>query len=259
MSAPSESPLEPVSPALLAEAIRNAPAGATLHLSAGTFDETDPIRIEKPLTLTATDPRDPPRLRLHAPLELRADGVTLFNLILTGVWESTRPGEITDCTLLISCGSPRVEDCRIESEASSAVGITGNESQPTLLHCRVVGAKDNGILIADGARPVIEACEITGHSGVGLLATSGAEPVVRDCRIGDNGGNGVVVRDGGRGTFDRCEFFSNQMTNVAVANGAAVFRTCTVRDGAQGGVYVLRLRLKGEPTRHTTSPHGTQT
>src|SRR5713226_6945908 len=230
---------EEINVATLADAIRHAAPGTTLRLPAGIVIETEPIWIDQPLTLTAEDPRDPPRLRLHAALEIHGDGIVLQDLILIGVRDIPRPGEIGDCTLLISHGSPEITDCRIESESSSAVGIHGAASRPVLRRCRVANAKDAGILIADGARPVVDSCEITEHAGLGLLVVGGADPEVRSCRIGGNRGNGIVVRDGGHGRFERCEVFSNQMTNVAVAGGESLFRECTIRDGAQGGVFVL--------------------
>src|SRR5579859_6361663 len=134
---------------MLVDAVCHAPPGATLRLPAGIAVETDPILIDKPLTLTAEDSTDPPRLCLHMPLEVRGDGIIFRNIILAGIRAEPRPGEIADCTLVVSGGSPQIEDCRIESEFSSAVGVRGPDTRPTIRRCRVADAQDCGILIAD--------------------------------------------------------------------------------------------------------------
>ena len=61
-----EWPLAPIRavPPALAAVIREAPDGATICVIAGDYSDSEPIRIDRPLTITGEYSHNPPRWRL---------------------------------------------------------------------------------------------------------------------------------------------------------------------------------------------------
>ena len=131
----------------LAAAIRQAPAGAVLHIRPGIYDETEAMIVDRPLELRGLGPIDQVVIILKSAFRIAADarfaGLTLIGRA------SADENALAAATLYFTGGQSRLENCIIRAEAASGVGVAGPDTRLTLHGCKITDAADSGVLAAE--------------------------------------------------------------------------------------------------------------
>jgi parallel beta-helix repeat protein len=277
------SPDRPGTYPALAEALGDAPSGATIEVAAGTYTEnldlrgrTVTVRAAEgaEVVLTAAVPTDPTIRCRDASLTLV--GITVVatdapavdaghgTLVLErcrvvgGSAAAVRVSDgatvtITDCTVEGGSQGLVLEDCSgtvsataVRDAADDAV-LVHLGADPVLRDVTVSGAGHRGVYVYGSARPVLEGCEVSRTGAEGIAVAQGAAPVLRRCSVTDTRGAGIAFAAGTSGEVDGCRTERTAAPGISVAEGSTV----TVREApaaAAAGVGATGA-AKGDPER----------
>lgn len=217
----------------IADALTRAGEGAVLRVRPGTYSES--LAIDRPVTLAAADPENPPVIApASGPcLTLRGDGVTVQGLDLRA--PAVAEGIEAQPCVSIGSGTVRLEGSRIQGAGAPALLLRdGATAQVVANDIRSSAA---GIIVTAGARPLIERNTLTEIGGPALLVRGGAAPVVEG-NVFEAGG-AVVFGEAARGTFQGNTLRSSKATAIEIGGGAdPEIAGNGIEHPAQSGVYV---------------------
>jgi hypothetical protein len=229
-------------------ALLEAPDGATVAISAGTYAETLEL-TGRSVTLQAEDGADVvldgsgadwPTIRaIDGALTLRGLTIRATDGIAVSV-------DRTALTLV---------DCTVSGRTRPAVAVSAS---PTfgIERCTITGA-ETGIVV-EGAGGRIVDTVVTDVSGDGIVVALGADPLIRGCAVSGCGGRGVYIYQHSRPELVDVEVGQTGAEGIGVAHGSTpVLRRPVVHDtrgaaitvapGCGGSVEGLRASNTAEP------------
>jgi parallel beta-helix repeat protein len=219
----------------VAAAVELAPPNTTVRVPAGTYDVSN-LTIDGPLTLqgegNATHLRGDEN---GSVVRVRADGVAVVDLRITGVGNETSPevrgGNDTDWDYAVQMGY---------GFGDAAVDVVGAEG--TLVHGIWTRTPANGVLLRDTGGSVVEGTTVVGSEDwldgfMGVMSMR-ARPVVQDSTfVGGRDGvythlsDGIVVRDN--------RMYGNRFGVHLMYTSDALLANNTVRDAITAGLIVM--------------------
>jgi len=277
------SPTQPGAYPTISEALGDAPDGATLVVSAGTYAESLDVR-GKGATITAAEGAEvviagsggfEPTVRCRdTALTLR--GLTVIGadaaavdaaeatLVLEGCTVRAGSGagvkvsdgttvRISGCTvtggtqgLVLEDCSGTVEDTSVRDAADDAV-IVRLGADPLLRDLTVAGAGHRGVYVYQFGKPTLEGCDVSGTGSTGIAVAQGSAPVLKRCFVHDTTGVGISFDADTSGEVDGCKTESTAAPGLAIAEGADV----TVREAPAAAAAGLGATDsgKGDPER----------
>ncbi len=176
----------------LNQALRRAPAGATVNLAAGTYELEESISLEKPLTIIGAG-RDQTRLvsRAGSVLSFENQG----KLVIRGVsLEAT--GEDPEVDILtISKGEFELSDCRIrglggQSNSDSGDGLYITEARGSVQNCEITEHSRHGIYLSKGQLRLSDS-SVSNNGRIGILAEGNL--TARNVQANNNQEDGLVA------------------------------------------------------------------
>ena len=174
----------------IADALRQAPAGACIALAPGIYREK--ITIDRPLEIVGLGPREQivienvrgSCVEIHAPQAVLR-GLTLR--CLTGLQRQIAFG------LDVTAGRVLVEDCEISAQGSSCIRIVGPHTHAWIHGCQVHHGLHHGIQLIGSARCSVLDCAIFSNGQHGILVAEDTAVLIRRCQITDNGEAAIRV------------------------------------------------------------------
>ncbi|WP_337870639.1 right-handed parallel beta-helix repeat-containing protein [Meiothermus sp.] len=176
----------------LNQALRRAPAGATVNLAAGTYVLEGSISLEKPLTLIGAG-RDQTRLVSNA------GGVLSFEnqgkLVIRGISLEAAGNDPEVDILTISKGEFELSDCRIrglggQSNSESGDGIYITEARGSIQNCDISEHSRHGIYLSKGQLRLSDS-SVSSNGRIGILAEGNL--TARNIQVSSNQEDGLVV------------------------------------------------------------------
>ena len=156
----------------LEEAIREAPPGATIRLSRGTYNISDRVEFRSPITVIG-EGMDATTISIRAErfaMGIRTTGrVSLQNMIIKG--EGAEVGDVI-----------RVLEGDVEMVG---VRVTGGKAAPN-------AAEGCGVILAGDVRATFQGCHFVRNTSHGLSVRDRAKAVIVDSRAAHNGRCGFV-------------------------------------------------------------------
>lgn len=219
--------------ARITDAIARAGDGAAVRIRPGTYGEA--LSLERPLTLTAADPDNPPVISpVEGPcLAIRGEGA-----VVTGL--SFRAGAVAEGTeaepcVVVGAGTPWLEGNRIEGSGSPAVLL--RDGTTAVLRGNIIASSAAGVVITAGARPVLERNTLAEIAGPALLVRGGAAPLIESNVFEASGA--AVFGEGAAGSFRNNTLRHSRATAVEIGGSAdpEVVGNVIVQPG-ESGVYV---------------------
>lgn len=171
-------------------------------------------------------------LLLDKPLEIIGDGRAEDIIVESprdGLLFDTTAGRVANLTLRhvgggewfgvkIAQGRLKLEACDITSDGLSSVMIRGG-ADPSLRNNRIHDAKQNGVLVLDGAQGTLEDNDIYGNTYAGVEIRTGGNPTLRRNRIRDGKQSGLNVHDNGLGVLEDNDIYGNAYSGVSIRSG----------------------------------------
>jgi parallel beta-helix repeat protein len=192
------------------EALLDAPPGATLVVTAGSWAESLDV-VDRDVTIEADD---------DAEVELTGDGgydptvrVRGGTLTLRGI--TVRAGDAA--AVDVADGAVVLEGCTLS--ATYGPGLrAADRARVTITDCTVADAQQG--LVLEDCTGTVERTTVRGSADDAVVVRLGAEPVLRDCTVTGAGHRGVYVYQSARPTLESCEISGTGADGVAVAQGA---------------------------------------
>ncbi|SDF97577.1 right-handed parallel beta-helix repeat-containing protein [Klenkia brasiliensis] len=230
----------------LAEALLDAPHGATVVVAAGSYDEVLDVRARDVVIAAAPDAEV--RLggsALEPTLRVRGGSVTVRGLVLVG--RQAHVVDAEDSRLVLA-------DCVLEAGFGAGVRVT-DRSTLEMTDCTVTGAQQG--LVVEDSGGTLERVTVSDSADDAVVVRLGADPVLRDCVVRGSGARGVYAYASARPVLEGCEVETSGGPGVAVAQGAsATLRRCSVRGtggpdvefgaGTSGRVEACRTERTGD-------------
>ncbi|MCO7218803.1 right-handed parallel beta-helix repeat-containing protein [Klenkia sp. PcliD-1-E] len=200
----------------LAEALLDAPSGATVVVAAGSYDEVLDVRARDLVITAAPDAEVRVGGSAHEPtLRVRGGAVTVRGLVLVGRQAHVVDAEearlvLADCVLEAGHGAGvrvtdrstlEMTDCTV---TGAQQGLVVEDSGGTLERVTVADSADDAVVVRLGADPVLRDCVVRGSGARGVYAYASARPVLEGCEVETSGGPGVAVAQGASATLRRC-------------------------------------------------------
>lgn len=208
----------------LEEAVQKASPGATLYLRPGRYRLTNPLLIDRPLTLTGEGPDQTHVSGDGEGYVMKFAGGGLCGLSrLTVRHEGAR---WADC-VLVSRGEVLFSHCQFAGAKRDLVGNRGGEG--VLLYGAVKGlveeceASDNefvGLSVRDQAHPTIQGNTCTRNKEVGIIVADNAQPTLEGNTCQENKAAGIVYSNNAAGTARNNNCTGNGMVGIVVAYDA---------------------------------------
>ncbi|MBA3339106.1 MAG: right-handed parallel beta-helix repeat-containing protein [Geodermatophilaceae bacterium] len=266
---------------VLREALLDAPAGATIVIGPGTYEESVDFQLEPGLDMTLVagaggDVILSGRGGYDSTIRCRGGALTLKGLTIRssvagGVEVISTKLTMDKCTIEAGYGAGikatdrselRIRDTAIKgaqqglviedcSGTVDAVTITDSAddaivlrlgADPILRECVVTGAGHRGVYAYQSAKPTLEGCEISGTGDTGISIAHGSSAILTRCHVHDTRGVGISFEAGTDGEVNACKVEETAAPAVQIAEKASV----TVRDEAGVGTSDT---VKGDPKR----------
>lgn len=247
------------------KAIARLADGGTLKIKPGTYYLSEPIRIDKNVTMIGIGKSDEDCLfegENVACLIVENGNVSVKNLILNVESKKDSMNAIA-----IANGNIELNECYITNRG--AMGITIYGGKALISHCGIANCKKWGIRCSGGETKIersrithceedavnVEAvCEMrscTLSDSTRLLACSaGAKVAVQDCRFEKAKGNVISFSGDSGGTLENCEISgdSDDFANIWINDGSnPTFKRCRIFKG-KGKSYGIFVENKGKGT-----------
>lgn len=263
----------------IADAMARAPAGATIYVMPGLYNES--LVMERPLSIIgrASDtelPRIAPA-QGSCLLATAASG-TIRGLAFEGGDSSGPCLDIAAGTIVVTensisnwkgaalrvrdGASPEITKNWIaDSEGTGVIfenGATGALTDnhiirseqsavvvragatPTVSGNKIEGSGQAGLLIGSGGGGQFTNNEIVGSGASGIEIRDGAEPVIRQNRIEGSGQAGIFAYGGGRGEIRENQIIGNAFSGIIVGSGAApIVMSNEIQQNDEHGILVL--------------------
>lgn len=226
----------------LEEAVRRAPAGATIRLGPGTYRLTKPLEIRKALRLIGAGMD---RTEIVSDVEgyvVRFSGAGPF--VAEDLTFRHRSEAVAD-VVVVDGG----EVAFARSRFTGAVHTPGRgeraglrlqgDTSGMVQDCMIDGNDSTGIMIINQAQPTLEGNTITDNTEVGIAYFDDAGGVARQNKCSANGWNGIGVNEQARPTLERNVCANNGRSGIAYFGSAGGVARANESSGNGGsGIYV---------------------
>jgi parallel beta-helix repeat protein len=192
-----------VEPGSLESAAREAQAGDILRLKAGEHRLSDPLEIDKPLSLIGEGSGNTRVLcdgEAHV-VKLVGDGpFALYDLSFEHL--GSRGADVVE----VSGGGISIRGCRFtggveEENISRGAGlILSNDTRGVVANCEAVQNESIGIAVSDWAEPTLEANTCQGNGLSGIVVSGQAQPTLETNTCEGNSSGGIGYLDSAAGT-----------------------------------------------------------
>jgi parallel beta-helix repeat protein len=238
----------------LDKAVQQASPGAELWLVAGTYRLSQPLQIEKAISLIGAG-MDQTRVICAA-----EDCVVRFvgeGRFVARDLTFAHEGELQAHVVEVAAGVVDLQGCCFTGGvgASKAGGGTGlyvhGTTQGTIARCEAVGNQWHGMVVAEQARPTLDAntCQRNKGGGIAYLDSAAGEARGNTCTANENG---IWLEDQAQPTLEDNVCYENQPTrevNITYrvdaggirysGSAAGVARRNTCRGNEDNGIAVL--------------------
>ncbi|MBN2556250.1 MAG: right-handed parallel beta-helix repeat-containing protein [Anaerolineales bacterium] len=231
----------------LEEALADVPPGSTINLAVGTYILSEPVTVDKPLTLIGAGMENTVISGSDAAHVIRFNGDGPFHL--EGIHFQHEGEEVAD-VVVVNGGEVRVADCSFtgafsgdDPEAYAGLWLTGNTTG-TVLNSVSQGNDTAGFIINSDADVSLAGNTASDNTQMGIMflgrATGTAEqnicinngqygfyineesaPVLSDNRSSGNGYSGVFVRGEARPQIISNEIYENAEAGIVFQELAA--------------------------------------
>ena len=217
----------------IAEAIRAAPAGARVLVRPGRYAES--LSVNRPVTLSATDPANPPEIAPPSGLCLRLEGndIGIAHLVLRGP-PAAGPEPPSAC-VVVARGDPILDEVTILAKNAPALAVSGS-AIPSIRGGRFAAEEGPAVLFTNGAQGSLAGSVLETAGGPSLLIRGGAAPEITRSELS---GGGVVVAEGARPVLRDSRIEGVRGSGIEVASGAVPTITGnTVTKPAEAGIFI---------------------
>jgi parallel beta-helix repeat protein len=230
-----------VEPGALEGAVREAQAGAILHLKTGEHRLSHPLELSKPLSLIGEGMGNTRVLcdgEAHV-IKLVGDGPFVLHDLsfehLGSLWANV---------VEVAGGEINIRRCRF----SGGVGVVGemktgaglflrNQTRGLVANCEPVRNERIGILVGDQAQPTLEANSCQGNRVSGILVGDQAQPTLETNTCQGNGeGIGYTASAAGTARHNTCR--ANDHGISIIGQAKPVLEDNTVSDNEENGIIV---------------------
>ncbi|WP_017975493.1 right-handed parallel beta-helix repeat-containing protein [Actinopolyspora halophila] len=173
----------------IAEAVRTAPEGATVHVAPGQYAEN--LAPSTPVTITAEDGPDTVEITTERGPVVSADVPTK----LSGLTLRSTDPETPAC--VAGAGLLTLTECRVEAAAWAAVYAHGRGSL-VARDCSVGNSEGAGVVVTSSAGSSVERCTITRPGTSGIVAAEHGVLTLRSSTVERAEGNGLCLNGHGR-------------------------------------------------------------
>jgi hypothetical protein len=161
----------------ISDAIRAAPPGSSIVIKPGYYNES--LVIDKELKIIGSG-----NLGQVIIESLDSNCILLKTeyALLQGLKLICRSESEEDYAISILKGTPIIKNCDISSE-SSCVKISGSETNPSLIRCKIHNGKHSGILVSEKGKGIVEDCDIFENEFAGVMISQEGNPSIKKCNI----------------------------------------------------------------------------
>jgi F-box protein 11 len=216
------------------QALRIAQPGALIEVRAGVYRES--LVLETPVEIVGSPRAEDVVLEgvVGPALTLCRSEITVRDMTLLA--HPSAQGD-DHFAVLVTEGSPTLEDCYISSSSLAGLAIIGPSANPQIRRCKILNGQHAGIIVSEGALATIEHCDIYGNMSAGVEIQRQANPILRRCTIRDGRDVGIFVLDHGQGVIEDCEITRNALMGVAIKEGSTpTLRRCRIVEGYHAGI-----------------------
>ncbi len=221
----------------LRQAVLDAPAGATLRVRPGVYQE-ETIVIHNRLTIVGDGPAkdvviQTGRVSRHG-LHLLAEQATLRNLTVRCA---------RGAAVLAEHGTYLLEDCDLSTRNEDGGDWPGllvtADATGVARRCKAHGtAHGCGVIVRSKAPARFEQCELYDNDFQGMAIDGAPEVHLERCTIRANRMNGLYFLSGGAGTVADCDLAGNHLSGVyAEKGGAPQLRDCRLTRNLEQGAW----------------------
>ncbi|SNT09228.1 MULTISPECIES: right-handed parallel beta-helix repeat-containing protein [unclassified Azospirillum] len=219
------------------QALDVAPAGATIRITAGRYQEV--LTITVPVHLLGDGDRDSIILEAEDAdvIDWTAPTGSIRNLTLRQLG-----GDGFSC-VDIGSGSPVLENLDISAQNTGDTGagiLIHKLADPVIRNNRIHDGKDIGIAVIGPGKGTIEGNDIYANAGSGVFITAGGDPIIRKNCIHDGGYVGIAVHGHSKGTIEGNDIYNNTHIGVNVVEySSPIIRNNRIHDGKNVGISVM--------------------
>jgi parallel beta-helix repeat protein len=244
---------QPGSPyATIQSAIDAAPDNATIHIAAGTYEET--LAIHRPLTLEG-EGWDKTRITPHL---ATIDDITKFasdiqklptakqeETYLNALKQLLHPGVTVDAPAHVE-----IRNLQLAADPGSHLSTSAgyphsllqfDHTHVTLTNCILVGSPGNILSINDGTTADIHRTLIAGawNTGINIGARAGrtVHVILADCDIRNNFYAGIRIARGEQASIDRCRISGSAWHGIRYDDASPTITHSRIFNNARSGIY----------------------
>jgi len=196
----------------VADAVASVPAGSTIELGAGTFEQDVPLAVAKSITIRGAGQEASMIVSAAPEAVVRFEGggtLTLANLSIAHTGEAEADGLLVeggtvDLDQIVFSGAATEDDGTIRA----GVRFTG-EATGYLTNCTISDNDYNGVRVLDSANIDIADCVVVDNEYSGIVYRDSATGSVKSVASNGNGKNGVIVSEEADILVDSCTFEDN--------------------------------------------------
>lgn len=206
----------------LAQALRDAPSGATITLSEGVFNISGALEIDKAVTLKGAGVDETEVVLFESGIAVQPGSALSLEDI------SIRYDGDAGADVIFSTGGEiNLTACRVgggrwdpQTQAGGR-GLVIEGSSGVISRCEFVNNDLTGMEVRGETAPLIHENLIHQNRAGGIIVSGSAQPEIRSNIIRDNGDTGLVYYETAAGKAIKNEITANAHTGIAVRDQAA--------------------------------------
>ncbi len=195
------------------EAVKNARSGNTILVKEGTY--TGRVYLDKNLSIIGEGDVIFKEFEKSA---IYAEGgkSSLKNIHIQGLAGS----EAKVFAVSVAKGNLKMINCKVNSNALSAVGVYNKGSKVEMINCEIYDARQSGVYFYHQGGGTLNNCHIHRCGNDGVNVTDSGSVTVTACHIHNNEGDGVCYQTNAMGLIADCNIHDNAYNNIRIQTGA---------------------------------------
>jgi len=210
--------------ATLAAAVAGVPAGSTIRLDSGRYELSQPLEVDKPLSLLGAGMEETEVVGSGEGYVIRFSGEGPF--VAEGItfrYEGASQANV----VVVAGGEIDFDGCRFTG-ASMGEGATvaaglwlAGDTRGTVQNCLVTANESDGIVLVDQAQPALQqnACSANTERGIAYFDQAGGTARQNTCS--DNGLHGIELDDGSSPLLEANTVSDNVKAGIRYTGNAA--------------------------------------
>jgi parallel beta-helix repeat protein len=139
--------------------------------------------------------------------------------------------------LVVSIGTPRIEDCLISSKDSTSIWVHGKDVAPTFKNIKVSEGVADGIVFDQNAGGILEDSQVFNNGGWGVVVRGEAHPTIQRTKIHQSKQGGMLV-EASAPILKEVESFENTATGIYLKNANPSIENSSFHDNGENGFFI---------------------